>query len=73
MVHVFVFVTKIWPLVNFWCCFSVSHKNHWMCADDIDMAKNDKLKAILNKYFDDQENREDPREIGEEEAVQVNV
>ncbi|XP_052816677.1 ATP-dependent DNA helicase Q4-like isoform X2 [Mya arenaria] len=33
----------------------VSHKNYWMCADDVDMTRNDKLKGILNQYFDKQE------------------
>jgi len=32
----------------------VAHRNYWMCIEDVDMARNDKLKAILNKYFDNQ-------------------
>ena len=38
---------------------SVSHKNYWMCADDVDMVRNDKLKAILNEYFDQQTQTEE--------------
>ena len=34
--------------------FSVSHKNYWMCSDSLDMARNDKLKNVLNEYFDSQ-------------------
>ncbi|KAL5020858.1 hypothetical protein ScPMuIL_000013 [Solemya velum] len=34
---------------------SVSHKNYWMCADDLDMKRNDKLKSIINNYFEKQE------------------
>ena len=34
--------------------FSVSHKNYWMCCDNLDMSRNDKLKAVLNEYFDSQ-------------------
>ncbi|XP_052059917.1 ATP-dependent DNA helicase Q4-like [Mytilus californianus] len=33
---------------------SVSHKNFWMCADDLDEKKNDKLKIILEDYFQEQ-------------------
>ena len=33
---------------------SVSHKNYWMCADDLDEKKNAKLKVILEDYFHDQ-------------------
>ncbi|KAL3859571.1 hypothetical protein ACJMK2_009787, partial [Sinanodonta woodiana] len=33
---------------------SVSHKNYWMCCDDVDQKKNDKLKQILKDYFEDQ-------------------
>ena len=34
--------------------FSVSHKNYWMCCDNLDMSRNDKLKAVLNEYFNSQ-------------------
>lgn len=36
--------------------WSVSHKNNWMCSEEADMSKNDKLKEILNQYFDQQGN-----------------
>lgn len=35
--------------------FSVSHKNFWMCADTLDEKKNDKLKEIIDDYFEKQE------------------
>ena len=34
--------------------YSVSHKSHWMCADNVDMERNEKMKTILNEYFDKQ-------------------
>lgn len=34
---------------------SISHKNYWMCADSLDMKRNDKLKSIINNYFENQE------------------
>lgn len=34
---------------------SVSHKNFWMCADTLDEKKNDKLKEIIDDYFEKQE------------------
>ena len=43
-----------WLYLVFVCCYSVAHRNYWMCIEDVDMARNDKLKAILNKYFDNQ-------------------
>ncbi|KAK3610308.1 hypothetical protein CHS0354_029774 [Potamilus streckersoni] len=33
---------------------SVSHKNYWMCCDEVDQKKNEKLKQILKDYFEDQ-------------------
>lgn len=38
----------------FFFSLSVSHKNYWMCADDLDEKKNAKLKVILEDYFQDQ-------------------
>ena len=38
--------------------YSVSHKNYWVCCDSLDMARNDKLKAVLNEYFDSQSQEE---------------
>ena len=40
--------------VLWFICFSVSHKNYWMCCDSLDKTRNDKLKTILNEYFDAQ-------------------
>lgn len=35
--------------------FSVSHKNYWMCSDELDERKNEKLKSIMTDYFHDQQ------------------
>ncbi|XP_060604089.1 ATP-dependent DNA helicase Q4-like [Ruditapes philippinarum] len=48
---------------------SVSHRNNYMCSDEADLSKNDKLKVILNKYFDQQlvnKEEEDLDDIQEE-------
>ncbi|XP_045192519.2 ATP-dependent DNA helicase Q4-like isoform X3 [Mercenaria mercenaria] len=49
---------------------SVSHRNHWMCSDEADMSKNDKLKVILNQYFDQQlVNVEDDQKEMQDEPI----
>ena len=34
--------------------FSVSHNNVWMCADEFDKRRSDKLKAHMQEYFEKQ-------------------
>jgi hypothetical protein len=43
-----------------------------MCSDEADLSKNDKLKVILNKYFDQQlvnKEEEDIDDIKEEPVI----
>lgn len=44
-----------------------------MCADDVDMARNDRLKGVLNQYFDKQSTGETDLELAEPEPVSVYV
>ncbi|XP_064610568.1 ATP-dependent DNA helicase Q4-like [Liolophura sinensis] len=52
---------------------SVSHKAYWMCADEVDLKRDQKLKSIIDQYFENQSkpDEENLQEEQQEELAQV--
>ena len=44
-----------------------------MCADSVDMERNEKMKTILNEYFDKQSLDEEVEEVEEEDNDPVSL